>query len=87
MITSGQLTVGTLTPSAIDGASVNPILLTVHNNDSTKSMFLGGSDVSTTTGLKLLKQESYQFTINPGEVLYAISADGGHVISWIAQTL
>ena len=87
MISSGQLTVGTLTPSAIDGASVNPIHLTVHNNDSTKTMYLGGSNVSTSNGLKLLKQESYQFTINPGEVLYAISADGGHVISWIAQTI
>ena len=87
MITSGQVTIGNVTPTAIDGASVNPIRLTVHNNDSTKTMYLGGSNVSTSNGLKLLKQESYQFTINPGEVLYAISADGGHVISWIAQTI
>lgn len=87
MITSGQTTVGTLTPTAINGASVNPIHLTVHNNDSTKTMFLGGNDVSTTNGLKLLKQESYQFIINPGEMLYAISADTGHVISWISQTI
>ena len=87
MITSGHLTVGTATPLQIDGSSVNPIYLTVHNNDNTKVLYLGGTNVSTTNGLKLLKEETLQFTINPGEALYAISESGDHVISWLRQTV
>ena len=87
MITSGQVTVGTATPVQIDGSSVNPIYLTIHNNDNTKVLYLGGTGVSTTTGLVLLKEETLQFTINPGEALYAISGNGNHVISWLRQTV
>jgi hypothetical protein len=87
MITSGQVTVGTATPVQIDGSSVNPIYLTVHNNDNTKVLYLGGDTVSTTTGLKLLKEETLQFTLNPGEALFAISANGNHVLSWLRQTV
>ena len=87
MISSGQTTVGTAIPTPIDGASVNPIRLTIHNNDNTKVLYVGGSNVSTTNGLALLKEESYQFIINPGEMLYAISSDGNHVIIWMAQKI
>jgi len=87
VITSGQTTVGTAAPVQIDGSSVNPTYLTVHNNDNTKVMYLGGANVSTTNGLQLLKGETLQFTLNPGEALYAISADGNHVISWLRQTV
>ena len=87
MITSGQATVGTAAAVQIDGSSVNPMYLTIHNNDNTKVLYLGGSDVSTTNGLKLLKEETIQFKLNPGEALYAISSDGSHVISWLRQTM
>ena len=87
MITSGQTTVGTAVPLQIDGSSVNPIYLTVHNNDNTKVMYLGGPTVSTTTGLQLLKEQTLQLKLNPGEALYAISASGDHVISWLRQTV
>lgn len=86
MITSGQTTVGTATPVQIDGSSVNPSYLTIHNNDNTKVLYLGGTGVSSTTGLKLLKEETLQFRLNPGEALYAISDSGSHVISWLRQT-
>ena len=87
MISSGQTTVGTAAPVQIDGSSVNPTYLTIHNNDNTKVLYLGGADVSTTNGLLLLKQETLQLRLNPGEALYAISADGSHVISWLRQTV
>ena len=87
MISSGQVTVGTATPVKIDGSSVNSTYLTVHNNDNTKVLFLGGSNVSTTNGLRLLKEETLQFTLNPGEGLFAVSASGDHVISWLRQTV
>ena len=87
MITSGQVTVGTAEPVQIDGNSVQWTRLTVHNNDNTKVMYLGGSAVSTTNGLKLLKEETVQIDLAPGESLYAISASGSHVISFLRQTL
>ena len=87
MISSGQVTVGTATPVQLDGSSVNATYLTVHNNDNTKVLYLGNSDVSTTTGLRLLKEETLQFTLNPGEGLFAISTSGSHVVSWLRQTV
>ena len=87
MITSGQVTVGTATPVQIDGNSVQWTRLTVHNNDNTKVLYLGGSAVSTTNGLKLLKEETVQVDLAPGESLFAISASGAHVISFLRQTL
>jgi len=87
MISSGQATVGTADPVQIDGNSVQWTRLTVHNNDNTKVMYLGGSAVSTTNGLKLLKEETVQIDLAPGEALYAISASGSHVISFLRQTL
>ena len=87
MISSGQVTVGTAESVQIDGNSVQWTRLTVHNNDNTKVMYLGGSSVSTTNGLQLLKEETVQVDLAPGESLYAISASGSHVISFLRQTL
>lgn len=87
MITSGQVTVGTAIPVQIDGNSVQWTRLTVHNNDNTKVMYLGGSAVSATTGLQLLKEETIQVDLAPGESLFAISASGNHVMSFLRQTV
>jgi hypothetical protein len=84
-ITSGQTTVGT-TPIGINGSSSNPSRLHVHNNDNTKTLFLGGSNVSITNGLALQKLDSIELTLNAGEALYAISASGDHIVSWLRQT-
>ena len=85
MISSGQLTVGTAS-TLIDGLEVNPFRLHIHNHDNTDSIYLGASDVTTTTGLKLVKEDSIELILNPLEALYAISTKGGHVISYLKQT-
>ena len=84
-ITSGQTSVGT-SPTLIDGLEVNPFRLHLHNNDNTDEVFLGGSAVTTTTGLRLLKQDSIELIINPLEALYAVSSKTGHTVSWLKQT-
>jgi hypothetical protein len=84
-ITSGQTSVGT-SPTLIDGLEVNPFRLHLHNNDNTDEVFLGGSAVTTTTGLRLLKQDSIELIINPLEALYAVSSKTGHIVSWLKQT-
>ena len=84
-ITSGQITVGT-SAIIIDGLSTKPFRLHIHNNDNTADLFLGNGSVTTATGLRLMKLDSIELTINPGEALYAVSASGSHQVSWLRQT-
>ena len=86
MITNGWTSVG-LTATPIDGVHTQPSSLTLHNNDNSTNIYLGGADVTITNGLLLLKQESYQFTLNPLEQIYAVSNQTGHVISWMRQPI
>jgi hypothetical protein len=84
-ITSGHTTIG-LTATHIDGASPNPSRLHIHNNDQQANLFVGGQDVTTTTGLIIEKLDSIEISLNPGETLYGVSDQGGHVVSWLRQT-
>ena len=84
---SGQTSVGTVA-TLIDGiAWQNPVLLHIHNNDNTETVYLGGPDVSTSNGLRLLKQDSLEITLHQANQIYAVSSQNGHVVSWIAQKL
>jgi hypothetical protein len=83
-ITSGVITVGTV-PSIIDGTSNSNFRLIIHNNDNTDAVFLGGSDVTISTGLQLLKLETLQLEMNPLESVFAISDKAGHSISYLKQ--
>lgn len=85
-ILSGVSTVGTAAVH-LDSSSVNPIRLHVHNNDNTSTIYLGGSAVTIATGYQLLKEESLEFILNPGEALYAISSKADHAVSWLRQTM
>ena len=84
MIDNGWTQVG-LTATPIGGVHNQPSRLTVHNNDNSTNIYIGGSGVTITNGLLLLKEESYQFTLNPLEQIYAVSNKTGHVISWMRQ--
>jgi hypothetical protein len=83
-ITSGNITVGTVA-SLIDGTSVSNFRLLVHNNDNTDAIYLGGPDVTTTTGLKLDKGIILQLEMNPLDSVYAVSGKTGHIISYMKQ--
>lgn len=85
MISSGQVTIGTAA-TLIDGLEVNPFRLHIHNHDNTDSVYLGASDVTITTGLKLVKEDSIELIINPLEALYAVATKTGHIISYLKQT-
>lgn len=86
MISNGWTSVGTAAV-AIDGAHFNPTRMTIHNNDNSTGIYLGGTGVTTTNGLLLLKEQSYQFDLEPLEQIYAISTKEGHTISWMRQTI
>ena len=83
-ITSGAMTVGTVA-TIIDGTSVSNFRLIIHNNDNTDAVFIGGPDVTTANGLRVLKEESIQLEMNPLDSIYAVSGKAGHTISYLKQ--
>lgn len=84
---SGTTTVGTAA-TLIDGVAwQNPVVMHIHNNDNTDAVYIGGSDVTTSNGLKLLKEDSIEITLHQANQIYCVSAKSGHVVSWIAQKL
>ena len=85
-LTSGQTTVGTVAVQ-IDGADENPSFIHLHNNDNTKTLYLGGEGVTTSTGLALLKEDSIDLVLYPGNQLYGVTSSGTHTVSWLRQTI
>jgi hypothetical protein len=84
---SGNTTVGT-SATLIDGiAWNNPVLLHIHNDDNTTSVHVGGSDVTTSNGLELKKQDSLEITLHQANQIYCISSKSEHIVSWIAQKI
>lgn len=61
--------------------------MTIHNDDNTDAVYIGGSAVTTANGLVLQKEQTIQFTLAPLEQLYAISTKAGHTISYLRQTI
>ena len=53
-------------------ADSNPQNFHIHNN-SEHTVYVGGSSVTTTNGLVIMKQTTEEFYIVPGDTLYAIS--------------
>ena len=86
---SGQTSIGT-TATVIDGVLIganggNPYRLMIHNNDNTDAVYVGGSAVTITDGLKLDKGVMLQLTVSPTDLLYAVSSKSGHIISWLTE--
>lgn len=84
-ITSGTLLVGT-TAVQIDGNSVQPCHLHIRNNESTKTLFVGNSDVTIANGLPIAKETTIDFTLPPGEAIHMVSDSGTHSVSWLRIT-
>lgn len=82
MITSGTQTVNT-TRVPINGLPASPYHIRIRNNDSTKTLYIGGADVTAVNGLPVAKLETIDFDLPAGEQLYMISEDGAHLVSWL----
>ena len=88
---SGHATIGTAA-TVIDGVLTghdagNPYRLFIHNNDNTDSVYLGGSAVTTSTGLMVDKGVMIQLTVSPTDLLYVVSTKAGHIISWMTEPI
>jgi hypothetical protein len=86
MISNGQVSIGTVA-TAIDGVWTNPSRITIHNNDNSTNIYLGNDNVTSSNGLLLLKEQSYQFDLQPLEQIWVVSTKEGHTISWMRQTI
>lgn len=84
-VTSGSQTVGTAALQ-IDGNAVYQSHMKVRNNDSTKTLYIGGPDVTTANGLPIDKLTTLDFDLPPGEAVYMVSSDTGHSVSWLRIT-
>jgi hypothetical protein len=82
IITSGTQIVGT-TRSQIDGNSVHWTRIKIRNNESTKTLFIGNSDVTIANGLPLPKESTTDFELPPGATLWMVSDSGSHSVSWL----
>ena len=81
-ISTGQMIVGT-SAIQIDGMNVSPMTMYVHNMDTTKNLFIGGSDVTISNGFAIDKSSVQSFTLFPNQGLYVVSENGSHLISWM----
>lgn len=84
MITTGQLTVGTVA-TQVDGTSVSNFKLHIHNMDNTDTLYIGGEDVTVSNGLGLQKLDSIELECYPLESVYVVATKTGHLVSYLKQ--
>jgi hypothetical protein len=81
-IESGRLTVGT-SPVQVDGLGVSPIRIYIHNEESTKKLYVGNGTVTTANGFGIDKSSVQDFLIFPGQSIWIVSESAGHVVSYL----
>ena len=77
-LSTAQISV-TTSPTLLCAANAMSQRVTIHNNENSQQVFIGDSGVTTSTGVHLDGKEERQITLNPGEGLWAISANTGSV--------
>ena len=82
MITNGRQAVGA-SPVKIDGRSNVYSRLYIHNDDTTKDLFIGGPNVTVNNGFKIGKLSTEEFDLPPLDDIYMVSDGGAHNVSWI----
>lgn len=66
-----NFSIGTVATLIVPAHS-NPQEVHIHNN-SEHTIYIGATNVTTTTGLNVLKQQTEELYLVPGDALYAIS--------------
>lgn len=81
-IYSGTQTIGT-TATQIDGASVHWTHVHIKNNENTKTLYIGNSDVTVGNGLQIDALATADFDVPPNQHLFMVSSSGNHAVSWL----
>ncbi|MBI1757983.1 MAG: hypothetical protein HYR62_01925 [Actinobacteria bacterium] len=81
-LTSGQVTIGVVAVplNATDTDTVSGMTLIVRNTDAVNRVALGGADVTTLIGFRLLAGAEKTIPLPAGERLYAIRTDAADVV-------
>jgi hypothetical protein len=82
MVKSGQIAVGT-TATEIPVTCKQPFRIQVKNLDNTDEVFIGDMSVTTTTGIRLDKEERIEFFLAPFDKLFVVSSKAGHNVGFI----
>jgi hypothetical protein len=82
MVKSGQIAVGT-TATEIPVTCKQPFRIQVKNLDNTDEIFIGDMSVTTTTGIRLDKEERIEFFLAPFDKLFVVSSKAGHNVGFI----
>jgi hypothetical protein len=77
----------TTSPTLLVAGSENPVLVHLHLHDNTDNVYIGNSAVTTSTGLRLIKQDSFEISLAPGNALYAIITTSTATVSLLRQVL
>lgn len=81
----GQASVGTVA-TVLNPSRAQPGVIHIVNQDNTNTVYVGGSAVTTSTGHGIPRNGEVEFTIYVDTVLYAISTQNGHTVSWLHIT-
>jgi len=82
---NGSITVGTVA-TLVTHAGVNPGEVHISNLDNTDTIFVGGATVAVNTGHALPKSASEDFSIYPGQSIFAVSSKSGHAVAFLLVT-
>jgi hypothetical protein len=85
-LTSSQVSV-TTSPTLLVAGETNPVLVHLHLHDNTDNVYIGNSVVTTSTGLRLIKQDSFEISLAPGNALYAVITTGTATVSVLKQII
>jgi len=84
-VVTGQLAVGTATPSQVNQPSVHSIFVHIHNNDNTNNLLIGGADLNASNGMILPKLDSIEIILQPLDVLYLLASSGTINASYLVR--
>lgn len=79
---NGTQSVGTAAVQ-IDGNSISQSKIFIHNNDTTKDLYIGGSNVTTANGIPVAKLQYIEIDLPPLETVYMVSSGNDHSVSWM----
>lgn len=79
---SGQIAVGTAA-TEIPVTANQPWTIEIKNDDNTDAVYVGGLAVTTSNGLRLLKEERIELSMNPLDRVYVVSTKTGHSVSYL----
>jgi hypothetical protein len=86
-ISTAQYILDNVVATEICGPDIQMQRVTVHNLETGtgKMVYIGNSGVTTTNSLEMNPQVFFQFVIDPGDSLYAVSNTAGHKVGVLRQ--